>query len=138
MLDEAHRYVLGTVLDALRPLVAKADRQGTSDLTLDNAKISGNSMRCRRRTFLYHGTLLYDFSLSLVDECLRIPPRQPDYRRSRTNRSFLANLPISVHDLRRALIDAWGATPTDRDWPRHRVQELVATRYSQPDWNCKR
>jgi lipoate---protein ligase len=138
MLDEAHRYVLCTVLEALRPLVAEAAHQGTSDLTLGNAKISGNSMRCRRRALLYHGTLLYDFPLALVDECLHMPPRQPGYRRDRPNRSFLANLPAAVSDLRRALIDAWQAEPPNRDWPRQRVQDLVATRYSQPDWNFRR
>ena len=95
-------------------------------------------MRCRRRTLLYHGTLLYDFPSGLVDECLKSPPRQPGYRRGRPNRSFLANLPAPVGDLRRALIDIWSAEPPNRDWPRLRVQDLVATRYSQADWNFRR
>lgn len=138
MLEAAHRQVLETTLAALRPLVPGLVRQGTSDLALGDLKISGNSLRCRRRTFLYHGTILYDFPVELVDQCLALPPRQPDYRRSRANQSFLANLPADVEALRQALIETWNAQPPKRDWPRRRVKDLVANRYSQPDWNLKR
>lgn len=138
MLDQAHRFVLDTQCAGLRTLVPSIEREGTSDLALDGAKISGNSMRCRRRSLLYHGTLLYDFQLALVDECLAMPPRQPDYRRNRPHRSFLTNLPANVAELRRALVDAWQAQGTNRDWPRFRVQELVATQYSRNDWNFRR
>ncbi len=82
MLDEAHRFVLETTLAALRPLASSVGRQGTSDLTLNDVKFSGNSLRCRRRALLYHGTLLYDFPLELVSQYLKMPPRQPDYRRA--------------------------------------------------------
>ncbi|MEX0978460.1 MAG: lipoate--protein ligase family protein [Pirellulales bacterium] len=138
MLEAAHRQVLETTLAALRPVVGGIVRQGTSDLALGDLKISGNSLRCRRRTFLYHGTLLYDFPLELMDQCLSLPPRQPDYRRGRANQSFLTNLPADVDALRQALVEAWEACPPKRDWPRRRVKELVANRYSQPDWNLKR
>ena len=138
MLEAAHRHVLETALAALRPLVGGIVRQGTSDLALGDLKVSGNSLRCRRRTFLYHGTLLYDFPLELVDQCLALPPRQPDYRRSRANQSFLTNIPADVDALRQALVHAWNAHPPKRDWPRRRVKDLVATRYSQHDWNFRR
>lgn len=137
-LDLAHRFVLGTMLEALRPFVPAATRQGTSDLTLSGVKFSGNSLRCRRRNFLYHGTLLYDFPLALVERCLAMPPREPDYRRSRPHHAFLANLPAAVGDLRQAMIGIWRAEPTNRDWPRLRVQDLVVTRYTQADWNFRR
>lgn len=136
-LEEAHRFVLNTTLDALRPLVPGAARQGTSDLAISALKFSGNSVRCKRRSFLYHGTLLYDFRLELIEQCLSMPPRQPDYRQGRAHRTFLTNLPISVDALRAALTAAWGAQPGGA-WPRERVQQLVATRYSQPEWNEQR
>jgi lipoate---protein ligase len=138
LVDEAHRHVLDTMLKGLRPLVPAVARQGTSDLTLEEAKFSGNSMRCRRRSCLYHGTLLYDFPLPLVDECLKMPPRQPDYRQSRPHSNFIANLPTSADELRRAITNIWRAEPANRAWPRSRVQELVADRYSQPAWNLRR
>ena len=43
---------------------------------------------------LYHGTVLYDFNLELIDECLTMPPRVPDYRASRDHRDFVTNLPL--------------------------------------------
>jgi lipoate-protein ligase A len=137
-LDEAHRFVLNTTLEALRPLVSGVMRQGTSDLTLGPFKFSGNSVRCKRRNFLYHGTLLYDCSLPLVEQCLAMPPRQPEYRRQRPHREFVNNLPLSAAALRAALIATWQASDAAPDWPRQRVGELVTTRYSQPDWNAKR
>ena len=61
--------------------------QGTSDLAIGDLKFSGNSARCRRRWLLYHGTLLYDFPLSLVAQCLQdaaadaVLSRRPPARR---------------------------------------------------------
>ncbi|MBI3836329.1 MAG: lipoate--protein ligase family protein [Planctomycetia bacterium] len=134
-LDAAHRFVLETTLTALRPLAPGVMRRGTSDLTLGDSKFSGNSMRCKRRNFLYHGTLLYDFPLSLMELCLTMPPRQPAYRNGRAHQAFVINLPASGGVLREALIDAWRAREIDSDWPRQRVQDLVAQRYSRPAWN---
>jgi len=136
-LDEAHRFVLETMLSALRPLVSDVERQGTSDLAIGNEKFSGNSVRCKRRTMLYHGTLLYDFDLPLVETCLTMPPRQPEYRRNRTHRAFLTNLPASAQALRDAVASAWQARPDDTSWPNQRVRDLVASRYGQRDWNYK-
>lgn len=137
-LDEAHRLVLETTLGALRPLVGGVTRQGTSDLVLGEYKVSGNSLRCKQHSFLYHGTLLYDFALPLIDELLAMPPRQPDYRRNRPHRTFVANLPIGRPLLRDALVAAWQAREYRHDWPQARVRELVVDRYSQSRWNLQR
>jgi lipoate---protein ligase len=134
-LDQAHRFVLETMLEALRPLAPAVMRQATSDMTLGESKFSGNSMHCKRRNILYHGTLLYDFPLSLIEQCLAMPPRQPAYRGGRAHGAFVINLPATGGVLRTALIDAWRAREIDSDWPRQRVQELVAKRYSRRDWN---
>jgi lipoate-protein ligase A len=137
-LDEAHRFVLGTLVEALQPLAGGVRRQGTSDLTLGESKFSGNSMRCKRRNFLYHGTLLYDFPLRLIGECLAMPPRQPEYRRQRPHQEFVTNLPATAAALRAALQRAWGAWEAVDGWPRDRVRQLVDSRYSQSEWNDRR
>jgi lipoate-protein ligase A len=134
-LDAAHRFVLDTLVEALRPLASDLARRGTSDLALGEKKFSGNSLRCKRRHFLYHGTLLYDLHLPLLDECLNSPPRQPTYRRGRSHAEFVTNLPASGTVLRKALIAAWNAHEVVGDWPSERVRRLVATRYSQAEWN---
>lgn len=139
-LDEAHRFVLETLLQGLRPLVPGVARRGTSDLAIGDVKFSGNSVRCKRRHFLYHGTLLYDFDLPLIDELLLMPPRQPDYRQGRPHTAFVANLPAGREAIRQALIGAWAAQAADADWqwPHKRVEQLVATRYGLADWNLQR
>jgi lipoate-protein ligase A len=133
--DAAHRFVLGRLTGAIRPLVPGIACRGSSDLVLGDLKFSGNSVRCKRRHLLYHGTLLYDFPLELIDRCLPVPPRQPEYRRGRPHHEFLTNLPIGAAALGQALAAAWEAGPPMDDWPRARTARLAAAKYARPEWN---
>jgi lipoate---protein ligase len=98
-------------------------------------KFSGNSVRCRRNHFLYHGTLLYDFPLALIERCLRMPPRVPEYRAGRAHGAFVTNLPVAAETLRRAIKTAWNAVAPRDDWPREQTAELVRVKYGRPEWN---
>lgn len=138
MIDRAHRFVLGRLASALRPLVPNVTCRGTSDLAIGQAKFSGNSVRAKRDHFLYHGTLLYDFPLELVDQCLKLPPRQPDYRQGRSHNEFVTNLPLSAAEIRRVLVAAWHARPPRDQWPRAQTARLVAERYGRREWNERR
>jgi lipoate-protein ligase A len=138
MLDRAHEHVLTLVVSALRSLGIAAEHCGTSDIAVNGRKVSGNSLRCKRDHFLYHGTLLYDFDLALIGELLRMPPRQPEYRASRQHVQFLTNLPADGLSLRAALAAAFAATEPLADWPRERTRQLVETRYGRDDWNRAR
>ncbi|MBN2475260.1 MAG: lipoate--protein ligase family protein [Pirellulales bacterium] len=133
--DDAHRFVLGRLAAALEPHVPGVRCRGTSDLALDRLKFSGNSVRCRRDHLLYHGTLLYDFPLELIDRCLAMPPRQPPYREGRKHADFVANLPLTSETIRRALVAAWQAVEPLADWPRELMARLVARKYGRPEWN---
>jgi lipoate---protein ligase len=135
-LEHAHRWVLGTLSVALGALTPGVECCGTSDLAIGDRKFSGNSARCRRNHFLYHGTLLYDFPLSLVERCLTMPPRMPDYRDARPHEVFVTNLGLRGESLRQALIDAFGAHESCRCWPDRRTAALVAEKYSRPEWRA--
>jgi lipoate-protein ligase A len=135
MVDAAHRYVLGTIVSALEPLVPDVRERGTSDLAIGNLKFSGNSMRVKRDYLLYHGTLLYDFPLPLIAACLKMPPRRPDYREERPHRDFVTNVPLPGLILRGALASAWEATEPYVYWPRERTAELAETKYGRAEWN---
>ncbi len=137
MLDRAHHWVLSRMASALMSLGIPAELRGTSDLSVDGLKVSGNSLRCKRDHFLYHGTLLYDFDLSIVGELLRMPPRQPDYRAGREHGQFLANLPVSNAELRMAVATVFAAEEQLATWPREATARLVASRYSRDDWNLR-
>ena len=117
MLSEAHRVVLGKLAAALTPLAPGVRCCGTSDLAIGELKFSGNSARCRRDHLLYHGTLLYNFPLELIDRCLSMPPRMPAYRDGRPHRRFVTNLRLRPETIRQALQTAWQAHERRDHWP---------------------
>ncbi|MGQ9823060.1 MAG: lipoate--protein ligase family protein [Thermogutta sp.] len=100
-------------------------------------KFSGNSLRCRRAWLLYHGTMLYDFDLSLVGELLAMPPRRPDYRGSRDHADFLCNLPLDRRALCHAMRTVWNAWEPLPDPPLAEWQRLLP-RYRDPQWHWER
>jgi lipoate---protein ligase len=164
--NQAHAFVLGMLQKALVPLVPDVCFCGTSDLAValktwekgtqlicrngpegashklaaspfPTLKFSGNSMRCRKRHFLYHGTFLYNFPLELISRCLKTPPRMPDYRNGREHKMFVANLPLSAESIRQALISTWNADEPVENWPRELTNKLATKKYGKSDWNEK-
>lgn len=158
----AHCEILGQLAEALRPELTPLGRSiaqaGTSDLVIklgagnreqgdascsplvenDSVrKFSGNSLRAKRTHLLYHGTLLYDFDLALVEICLKQPPRQPDYREARAHRDFVTNLPLSRGALIEAIDAAWPTQADVDNWPQEIVATLVAERFGRHTWNLE-
>jgi len=143
---QSHTYVLERLAAAFRHHLPTVAHVGTSDLAFaaDAAaavggssvrKFSGNSLRVKRTHFLYHGTLLYGFDLSLISACLRTPPRQPAYRDERAHANFVVNVPLSNTEVQQCVLAAWPAKDELNDWPRARVEQLVAERYGRNEWN---
>lgn len=131
MLDEAHAFVLDRLAAALNEKCPGIARRGISDLTFERdgatRKFSGNSLRCRREHFLYHGTILYDFDLSLIGSLLAHPPREPEYREGRSHGDFIANLPQDADQIRSAIRLAFHPATHLRDWPQTRTESLAPT-----------
>ncbi|HUY31707.1 MAG TPA: lipoate--protein ligase family protein [Pirellulales bacterium] len=134
-IDAAHRFVLETLVAGIGALAPGIAVRGTSDLALGDRKFSGNSLRVKRDHLLYHGTLLYDFPLPLIELCLAPPSRQPCYRGGRSHGAFVTNLPVSGAELRRALLDAWSAMEPLSDWPADRTRTLALAKYARREWN---
>ncbi len=138
-IDFAHRFILGKIRQAVGPSQPPVVLAGTSDLAMDGdppRKFSGNSLRCRPHSLLYHGTLLYDFPLPLLGTCLRSPPREPEYRGGRRHDEFVGNLPRTAAQLQQGLVEAWGASDPLLDWPRGLTTQLVADKYSAEAWTA--
>jgi len=133
-IDNAHAWILEKLAASLRSHLPGVSRQGISDLALDGRKVSGNSLRCKRNHFLYHGTLLYQFPLELIETCLRMPARQPAYRQGRSHRDFVTNLPLDVDLIRAAVIDAFAATEEQPKWPQNAVQTLVEEKFGRTEF----
>jgi len=136
-IGEAHGFVLGAIAKALCRNVPGVCRAGISDLVLGEPqlKFSGNSLRCKRNHFLYHGTILYNFPIDEIAGLLKMPPRQPQYRQARSHREFLMNLPLDRTTIRQALIDAFDGHERRADWPRDRTARMAASKYSRSEWN---
>jgi lipoate-protein ligase A len=138
LIDHAHRLILQRIADGLHALQIEAHRQGISDLVVGDRKISGNSLRRKRHWILYHGTILCGLSAELIQTCLRVAPRQPEYRRGRTHRDFVDQVTASPEELKRAIASAWDAQLPLDQWPQEETSKLMAARYSMDAWNIGR
>ena len=138
MIEHAHQFVLNSLAVALSSRIPGIQRAGISDLvTQDQLKFSGNSLRCRRHTLLYHGTLLYDFPIRQIGRYLATAPRQPEYRQGRDHDSFVTNLSLPRAQLRDILLQAWPVTEVATEWPEQLTHDLVAQKYTCDKWNRK-
>jgi lipoate-protein ligase A len=120
-ISHCHQRVLTRMVESLAPLVPGVRSAGTSDLAIQTEdtlkKFSGNALRVKREFFLYHGTLLYDFDLDLVNELLASQTREPLYRANRAHGEFIANLPATREQLTEALVTGWQAHEILTAWP---------------------
>jgi lipoate-protein ligase A len=134
-------YILNRVKAALEGLVSGLDAcdvRGSSDLAWLDRKVSGNAQQRKRTHLLHHGTLLYDFDIDAIEDYLKAPPRQPDYRRQRNHRDFVANLPGDAESLKACLRTAWEVDGELNAWPADLVRRLVEEKYAQVEWIRRR
>lgn len=141
-IDAAHDHVMQHVLAAVQKQVPSARRQGICDLTVDERKFSGNSLRIARRHLLYHGTFLIQADIDLIQECLDFAPRQPDYRRQRDHAEFVGVLDADAEQLSRDLaaqFDAIDAVNTEWSTQIEQTADaLLDSRYRKTEWHFKR
>lgn len=149
-IDATHEFVLKRTAAALNGILngdEKVMKAGTSDLAMQLGgtgnsplrKVSGNAMRRGRVATLYHGTLLYDFDLSLISRYLLTAPRQPFYRSDRDHGDFVANLPLDRQSLVAAIESAWETEPSEPPPPSalEEIDSLVREKYSRDSWNLR-
>ena len=61
------------VIRALASLGVTAELNGRNDMTIKDAKFSGNAQYRKRDRVMHHGTILYDSNLSFVGKALVVP-----------------------------------------------------------------
>jgi lipoate-protein ligase A len=71
--------------------------RGTSDLCLGERKIAGSSLRLWQGRVLFQVAVLVDADIALLERYLRMPSRQPAYRRGRSHREFVTTLALEGH-----------------------------------------
>lgn len=133
-----NHYVLERHRAALAPLLpVPVEAQGQTDLALGGRKFSGNAQRRKRRALLFHGSLLLDFDLALIEQALPLPSKQPDYRANRAHADFLTNLQLPAREIKTALTQAWRTAESPCAVPLERIGRLVREKYACPDWNLR-
>jgi lipoate-protein ligase A len=133
-----NQFILERQRAALQPLLpAPVEIQGHTDLVMGNLKFSGNAQRRKRKFLIFHGTFLLNFHLPLIEQVLRMPSKQPDYRQSRSHNDFLTNLNLAPDEVKQSLRRVWGAKEPLLQVPGDRINHLSVTKYSTADWNLR-
>ena len=137
----AYCYIFEKIGAALAARGVIVKHKGISDLAINGKKVSGNAQKRRRKAFLHHGTLMYDFDAEILERYLREPSDRPGYRGDRTHKGFVQNIPLSKHELKNAVREAF-----DGDPPMNRIsnrlmdatRELETTKYKAQNWIRRR
>jgi lipoate-protein ligase A len=123
---------------ALQPLLTTPVHiLGHSDLAVNNLKFSGNAQRRLKNHLIFHGSLLLNFDLALIEKLLPLPSKQPAYRRNRSHTDFLTNLPVEPAAVKAALQKIWRAETALGTFPEEHIRALVLQKYSTAEWNLK-
>lgn len=131
-------YVLQRHCRLFRALCGtKVQIEGISDLAVAGRKFSGNSQYRKSRCVLVHGTFLLNFDLRWIERCLRMPSKQPDYRRKRSHLEFITNVNLDSDRVSTGLRETWQARDVLNGIPLTRIKALVHERYGNPKWSEK-
>jgi lipoate-protein ligase A len=124
--------------DALRELLpGYVEICGHTDLTWNGLKFSGNAQRRKSRYFLFHGTILLNFDIDLVQKVLLMPEVQPEYRDGRSHQSFMTNLLLDKNQVQMAIATKWNVGGKFDALPLEQIETLAAEKYLSPQWNEK-
>lgn len=134
----SYRFILNRIRRTLEEGIGCIEQAGISDLIFDGRKFSGTAQQRKSTFLLHHGTLLYDFDLSLLPHYLREPPLQPEYRAGRSHLAFVCNLPLPGEEIKRRLRHVWKAESALTAWPTAEVARLVLEKYAQKAWIRRR
>ena len=102
-----------TLLTAFQKIgVQNLATAGISDITLNGLKTVGSAIYRNKDQVFYHAVINIAGDIDLMEKYLKIPTRQPDYRKNRTHRDFVTSFKtqgyqIEREDFERALKSEW-------------------------------
>ncbi|CAN5386319.1 biotin/lipoate A/B protein ligase family protein [soil metagenome] len=126
---------VGAALKRLNPGIHLAD---VSDLAIGGRKFSGCSQQRKREHLLHHGSVLFNFDIARISRYLKLPPRRPEYRESRSHEQFLTNLGGSAEQIAGGLQAEWNATLAVLALPLERAVLLAREKYETKEWTYRR
>lgn len=134
------------VVAALRKMGAPAEFSGRNDIIVDGRKVSGSAKRVLAERTLFHGTMLFDTDLSVLETVLRPDTEKIRSKGIKSVRSRVMNLREifpgwHMDDFRHAFRSALlaelkleGASPLPESFA-PRAEELADRRYRTREWN---
>ncbi len=104
-LRKSYIFILEKMIDAFALLHVPAVFKPVCDLALVDGekKFSGNAQHRGRHYILHHGTILYDFDLSVIEKFLKVPKEVPEYRQGRSHRDFVTNIGVTKEAIKEAV-----------------------------------
>lgn len=93
------------VVEALQQMGVKAEIGQRKDLWLEGFKISGTASHISRGRALYHGTLLYNSNLQMLQQVLHVPQKD-------ASKKGTASVPSSVTNIAENWQSTMGEAPT--------------------------
>jgi lipoate-protein ligase A len=148
----ANQFIMQKNAEALSKLL-KSDRgaknmeqtvevQGHTDLAIAGRKFSGNAQRRKRTHLLFHGSILLNVDLELLEQVLPPPSLQPEYRQGRKHRDFLTQFSGSREAIVDTLTNAWSCINNDsnalhQEWLARRRRALLVNKYERSSWNLR-
>lgn len=126
----SYQYILSRIVQALSKAGIDAKYLPISDIALNSTqkKISGNAQKRGKSFILHHGTLLYNFDLSLIEKYLKIPKSMPDYRENRNHSDFVTNISIDVDVFKKEMCEVFEAEQSNNkvsDAEKQLIEELI-------------
>ena len=87
--------ISGWLIDKLKLIgIEGVYQDGISDLVIDDRKVGGSSIHRSKDHLYYSSTLLVEPRIYMIEQYLRHPPREPEYRKKRRHRDFISSLPV--------------------------------------------
>ncbi len=137
-ITQANQFVMAENKKALSPLFKDEILiQGITDLCVGQRKFSGNAQKRKKNYYLFHGTILTHFDLSLIEKTLLLPEIRPEYRENRTHLDFVMNTQLDNKQIKDQFIRHWKAEKEFTDVPTEIIKKLVEDKYSRKEWNYK-
>jgi lipoate-protein ligase A len=133
----AQKFVLERTALALEQSGREVKVLGCGDLTWSGLKFGGSAQRRLRHWFFVHCSILYDFPLDRISRYLKLPERQPAYRRGRSHEDFLRNLHLPRKIIHERIRQGWSPlaslSPTP-DVPHDLLRTLLSERFANRSW----
>ena len=110
-LRKSYQVILNKILSALQKFGINGVFRPISDLVIEpgEKKFSGNAQHRGRKYILHHGTILYQFSLPLIEKYLKIPQEMPSYRQNRAHLDFVTNISLNPKHFKEAVSKEFAA-----------------------------